>query len=113
MTTTGCARISGSSESAGRHSVLVNGSAFASRVGSAAAACAAETDGTEATAPQVEHIPTAAELSAGTEVELAAIRDMFGSRAQALINVLLAFDAYLTWYFLFEVSKPSNALTYI
>eukprot|EP00965_Chrysotila_dentata_P037668 1252815-Pleurochrysis_carterae.AAC.1 len=31
---------------------------------------------------------------------------MFGSRAQTLINVLLAFDAYFKWYFPFEASIP-------
>ena len=31
--------------------------------------------------------------------DLAMIRDLYGSRAQTLINALLAFDGFLAWYF--------------
>eukprot|EP00965_Chrysotila_dentata_P024099 798691-Pleurochrysis_carterae.AAC.1 len=59
----------------------------------------------EADAPQVQHFPTAAELSADVD-ELRAIRDMFGSRAQTLINVLLSCEAYSLWHFPFVASTP-------
>eukprot|EP00965_Chrysotila_dentata_P098567 3258245-Pleurochrysis_carterae.AAC.1 len=49
-------------------------SAFASRVTAAASARAAESDCADASAPQVQHIPIAAEQSADP-AELAAVRD--------------------------------------
>eukprot|EP00965_Chrysotila_dentata_P201978 6180857-Pleurochrysis_carterae.AAC.1 len=78
-------------------------SAFASRV--AATASAVDTDGGVHSSAEVQHVPTAAERSADPD-ELAAIREMFGSRAQTLVNILLAFDAYFKWYFPFEASIP-------
>ena len=38
------------------------------------------------------------ELAADPE-DLAIIRKVFGSRAQTLINTLLAFDSYFNWYY--------------
>jgi hypothetical protein len=37
---------------------------------------------------------------------LAVIRKRFGSRAQTLINILLAFDSYFNWYYPFKQSCP-------
>eukprot|EP00965_Chrysotila_dentata_P129366 4276276-Pleurochrysis_carterae.AAC.2 len=57
----------------------------------AASAAAGEVDNeAEADALQVQHIPTATGLNADAD-ELRAIWDMFGSRAQTLINFLLSF----------------------
>ena len=38
------------------------------------------------------------ELASDPE-DLKMIRDVYGSRAQTLINVLLSFDAYFNWYY--------------
>ena len=76
--------------------------AFAERVAPTAA------QGAVATAPLapvalatlagVQHMPTAMERNADP-AHLQIIRDMYGSRAQTLINALLAFDALLAWYY--------------
>lgn len=47
---------------------------------------------------QVEHQSTAMESAADVE-DLNIIRELFGSRAQVLINTLPAFDAYFKWYY--------------
>ena len=47
---------------------------------------------------QLKHVPTAIELAADP-ADLAVIRDLYGSRAQTIINSLLAFDAYFNWYY--------------
>ena len=39
--------------------------------------------------------------------DLATIRKLFGSRAQTLINSLLAFDAFLVWYYIFKFDTPA------
>ena len=44
------------------------------------------------------HVPTAMELAADP-AHIKMIRDIHGSRAQTLINALLAFDAYFAWYY--------------
>ena len=48
------------------------------------------------------------ELAANPE-DLAMIRELYGSRAQTIINLLLAFDAYLKWYYPFKKSIPFMA----
>lgn len=53
----------------------------------------------------VEHVPTAVEIAADPE-DLDVIRKLFGSRAQTIINILLAFDAYFRWYYPFKRSIP-------
>ena len=53
----------------------------------------------------LEHVPTAIEKAADPE-DLRIIRDLFGSRAQTLINILLAFDAYFRWYYPLKTSIP-------
>ena len=50
------------------------------------------------TVPLLEHVPTAMELAADPE-DVAIIHKLFGSRAQTLINTLLAFDSYFNWYY--------------
>ena len=45
------------------------------------------------------------ELAADSE-DLAIIRQLFGSRAQTLINTLLAFDSYFNWYYPLKESIP-------
>ena len=56
-------------------------------------------------APALKHVPTAMELSADP-ADLAIIRAIYGSRAQTLINTLLAFDAYFGWYYPLKESVP-------
>ena len=70
----------------------------------AATAAAATTAGT-ASEPTLKHIPTALELAADP-AELQIIRDLYGSRAQTLINTLLAFDGYFQWYYPLKDSIP-------
>ena len=53
----------------------------------------------------IEHVPTAVERAADP-ADLAVIREMFGSQAQTIINMLLSFDAYLDWYYAFKRSIP-------
>ena len=45
------------------------------------------------------------ELAADPE-DVAIIRKLFGSRAQTLINTLLAFDSYFNWYYPLKESIP-------
>lgn len=47
---------------------------------------------------QLERNPTAIELACDP-ADLEMIRKLFGSRAQTIINCLLAFDAYFDWYY--------------
>lgn len=56
-------------------------------------------------AEQLQHQPSAVEAAAN-QASLQAIRLIYGSRAQTLINVLLAFDSYLAWFFPFKRSIP-------
>jgi hypothetical protein len=58
----------------------------------------------QATVAALEHIPTAMELAADP-ADLAIIREVFGSRAQTLINSLLAFDAYFNWYYPLKLER--------
>ena len=40
------------------------------------------------------------------EADIKIIRDLFGSRADTLINTLLAWDAFMEWYFPLKESVP-------
>ena len=51
------------------------------------------------------HVPSAMEAAANPE-HLRIIHELYGSRAQTLINLLLSFDAYFAWYFPFKKSIP-------
>ena len=51
------------------------------------------------------HIPSEMQKAADEE-DIKVIKKMFGSRAQTIINTLLAFDAYFAWYFPFKKSIP-------
>ena len=85
--------------------------AAASRVAVAilAADAAPPQDAIEATiVQQVVHVPTQVERAAD-QVALAKIRARYGSRAQTLINALLAFDAYFAWWFPLKRSIPFMA----
>mmetsp|Transcript_7677 Transcript_7677/g.15984 ORF Transcript_7677/g.15984 Transcript_7677/m.15984 type:complete len:415 (-) Transcript_7677:70-1314(-) len=53
----------------------------------------------------VQHVPTSIEQAADPD-DLNIIRELFGTRAQSLINVLLAFDAYFAWYYPLKESIP-------
>ena len=46
----------------------------------------------------LKHQPTNMEKAADSE-HLKIIRELYGSRAQTIINALLAFDAYFAWYY--------------
>ena len=47
---------------------------------------------------QLRRQPAAVEEAADPE-HLKTIREMYGGRAQMIINILLAFDAYFNWYY--------------
>ena len=94
-----------------------NRAAFAMRQTAAAAETAIADDAAagdgegeaDEAAPQApaatEHKPSASELAADPQcVEM--IRVLFGSRAQTIINALLAFDAYFKWYYSYKRSVP-------
>lgn len=51
-----------------------------------------------ASASELQFIPSRMEQQADA-ADLAIIRELFGSRAQTILNTLLAFDAYFTWYY--------------
>ena len=80
------------------------------------AAAAAQTPCTPATVAAVrvadsaaaERETTAIERAADPE-DLAIIRELFGSRAQTLINALLSFDAYFQWYYPLKRRMPFRA----
>lgn len=59
----------------------------------------------EATESGTQHQPTAIELTCD-QSDLQAIRDKFGSRAQTIINMALAFDAYLRCYYPYKTAVP-------
>jgi hypothetical protein len=77
---------------------------FAARNALAAAAASEPVRAAE-TVPLLQHVPTAMELAADPE-DIAIIRQLFGSRAQTIINTLLAFDAYFNWYYPLKESIP-------
>ena len=56
----------------------------------------------------VQHVPTQVERNANQSA-LRTIRARYGSRAQTLINALLAFDAYFAWWFPLKRSIPFMA----
>ena len=56
----------------------------------------------------IEREPSAMELAADP-ADLEIIKELFGSRGQTLINILLAFDAYFAWYFPLVESVPLDA----
>ena len=66
---------------------------------------AADEEPPGATRAEHKHVPSAMELAADPE-DLAIIRTLYGSRAQTIINLLLAFDAYLNWYYPYKESIP-------
>lgn len=51
------------------------------------------------------HIPSAFEAAANQD-GLKVLRQLYGSRAQTIINMLLAFDAYFAWFYPFKKSIP-------
>lgn len=52
---------------------------------------------------EVMHVPSQIELMCNP-ADLQIIRDLYGSRAQTIINTLLSFDAYFAWYYAFKKS---------
>ena len=67
-----------------------------------------DSDVIQATAVELVHKPTALERAADPN-DLKIIRDLYGSRAQTLINILLSFDGYFNWYYPLEESIPFMA----
>jgi hypothetical protein len=51
----------------------------------------------QATRAQLRHVPSALQLAADP-ADIAIIKRVFGSRAQTIINTLLAWDAFFNWY---------------
>eukprot|EP00966_Prymnesium_polylepis_P131872 3049485-Prymnesium_polylepis.1 len=45
----------------------------------------------------MEHVPSAVERAADP-ADLQMIRTLYGSRSQTILNALLAFDAFFSWY---------------
>lgn len=82
---------------------------FAERVSSAshvrAGAAPAQSSEALPEPEPAEHEPTAVEASAN-QMSLKVIREIYGSRAHTLINILLAFDAYFSWFYPFKKSIP-------
>ena len=62
----------------------------------------------QAKVAEVKHVPTQIERDSDQE-SLRKIRARYGSRAQTLINALLAFDAYFRWWYPFKKSIPFMA----
>ena len=57
----------------------------------------------QASRAQLTHTPSAAEAAADqTKIQL--LHKVYGSRAQTIINILLAFDAYFAWFYPFRKS---------
>ena len=54
---------------------------------------------------ELQHVPTRLETECDAE-DLEIIRKLFGSRAQTLINILLAWDGFFAWYFPLHESIP-------
>lgn len=53
----------------------------------------------------LQHTPNAIEQEADPN-DLAIIRELYGTRAQTILNTLLAFDAYFAWYYPLKRSIP-------
>ena len=79
--------------------------AFADRRTSRAVVTVSHPDAAEAVEAELIHVPTKAELDADP-ADLDIIRQVFGSRAQTLINALLSWDAFMAWYFALKESVP-------
>ena len=54
---------------------------------------------------ELSRTPTRLETLADAD-DLAVIRELYGSRAQTLINILLSWDGFLNWYYPFKASVP-------
>ena len=61
-----------------------------------------------ATRAEATREPTALELAADPD-DLAIIRELFGSRAETIINSLLSFDGFFIWYFNLKESVDHDA----
>ena len=76
--------------------------AVASRNATTLAAKVAVTGSYEGAVPTalagLVHIPTALELAADP-ADIKVVRDLYGSRAQTILNALLSFDGYFNWYY--------------
>lgn len=96
----------------GKHTRGHGRAAFASRVvqraaesRSGARSAQPEQQEEEQPAHQLQYQPSATELASNQD-SLQVIRKVYGSRAQTLINALLAFDAYFKWFYPFRRSVP-------
>ena len=77
---------------------------FMARMATSSAA-ARGADAATGAAAGLEHQPTALERAAGTE-KLKVLRELWGSRAQTIINMILAWDGFFAWYYPFKQSVP-------
>ena len=59
----------------------------------------------EESSEELTRAPTALERAADHE-DLEVVRELFGSRANTIINTLLAFDGYFAWYYPLKLSVP-------
>jgi len=55
-----------------------------------------------------EHQPSAVEAAAN-QASLDVIKQLYGSRARTLMNILLAFDGYFAWFYPFKQSIPYDS----
>ena len=85
-------------------------SAFMQRADETSAGCvnavlAEDAAATLAGAEELPYVPTAVEQAADA-ADLEMIRQLFGSRAQLVINILLSFDAFFKWFYPLVESVP-------
>lgn len=66
----------------------------------------------QAAPAQLRFTPSAMEQEANPD-KIAIIRELYGSRAQTILNTLLAFDAYFKWYYPMKESIPFLAPTHV
>ena len=93
----------------GEHSMAFTARALTAPIAGGRTAANADATPTATAAPaQLEHVPSAAERACDP-AHLKIIHDLYSSRAQTIINLLLAFDSYFKWYYPFKESIPYDS----
>ena len=72
--------------------------AGANSASAVAVAAPGTVDALQASRAKLTHVPSAMEIAADP-AHIKIIRDVYGSRAQTILNALLAFDAFFAWYY--------------
>lgn len=86
---------------AGRRAKFVEANAAMHALQSSETMCGETETASRVPAPTIEHQPTSIERDASAE-DLDIVRALYGSRSQTIINSLLAWDAFLAWYYALE-----------